>query len=169
MVCNHIVFAVIIALHGSADVETSLRNRYLSESDLKTLISTKIASKYVQKTKKRKTNEQSNAVLRRDSRFNDLQTLTLHTKVGRQAKCRACRVDIDLGTNCFVVDGAINVSYEDESVIAQKFYFCAVSSCINAPPPPWTNLRRPLAFTTTAEISEFERNEISRLCHLVLE
>ena len=70
---------------------------------------------------------------------------------------------------CFVVDGTISLAFEDESVIAQEFYFCAGSSCINAPAPPWTNLRRPLRFTATAEISEFVRNEISRLCHLVLE
>ena len=97
----------------------------------------------------RATLAQCKALLTSDSRYWLRQGWLLHQKTGRSAHCsfRACKAKLEVGTECFVVTGALAVVRGD-TVVNTKFYFCADKPrCISGNfSPVYSNVQQPVDF-----------------------
>ena len=72
------------------------------------------------------------------------QEWTLHIKPARSAKCTfsGCKIDIQRGTECLFVNGALAVPYNNNNkAVEQKFYFCENKMCLSGY-PSWTNIKQ---------------------------
>ena len=90
-----------------------------------------------------------------------------HKKDKRSAKCIKCRQSIARGTNCFVIDGALNVPYNSERAVEHKVYSCP--TCILGVSPPSTNIRPPTRFQASEEMTEQECQMIETTCNFELD
>lgn len=166
-VCAHIIFAVCVVLGGS-DLDESLKSRYLDDENLERIISQNIDTSHLQKKKPRRSRALIQDILRKDSKFYDEQVLTLMLKSGsREATCRTCRNVIRPGILCFKLTGALAVEYEKDCAVGRAFYFCSNEHCISAPKPVWTNIRNPVAYKVSSEVTSEQYEEFSEGCSLL--
>ena len=83
--------------------------------------------------------------MKRNPSFDRQQTMILHYKLTRTAKCKGngCGNVLTVGSLCIKVDGAIVIPFETEAAVVLPMYFCARKECLMAP-QPWCNVRYPL-------------------------
>jgi len=86
-------------------------------------------------------------------------------KEARFAKCRACRLQLNVGDSVLKIEGCITIPYGKSEAVPETVYSCPNPTCIGRM-PKWTNVRKVENIVFHDSILDSEKNEILNLFSL---
>ena len=98
----------------------------ISGEDMRVLFRNEVPANFWDKKSKRKTKLNNTLIIDRHPLNYQEQHWSLHIKMDRLAKCASypCRKVIAVGTNCFRVEGALTVRYNETNASPKILFLC---------------------------------------------